>query len=164
MKLLHKIIFWSHLLAGAVGGSVILVMSATGFLLMYERQLVEFAERDVREVVPPGVNPQRMSLDDLLAKARAKNPGVQPTGMVLRSDRTAAVAVAFGRDGATYVDPYTGEVLGNGSNLRDWFHQVTDWHRWLGMENEGRATARAITRACNLAFFWLAVTGVYRRL
>jgi uncharacterized iron-regulated membrane protein/flavodoxin len=161
MKLLHRIIFWSHLLAGAVGGGVILVMSATGFFLMYERQLVEFAERDVREVVPPGVTPQRMSLDDLVAKARAKNPGVQPTGMVLRSDRTAAVAVAFGRDGATYVNPYTGKVLGNSSNLRDWFHRVTDWHRWLGMENEGRATARAITGACNLAFFWLAVTGIY---
>ena len=53
MKLLHKIIFWSHLLAGIVGGAVIFIMSATGVILMYEHQLVEYAERDVREVVPP---------------------------------------------------------------------------------------------------------------
>ena len=35
------------------------------------------------------------------------------------------------------------------------------WHRWLGTEGETRATARSITGAYNLAFLWLAVTGVY---
>lgn len=33
MKLLHKIIFWSHLLAGLIGGLVIFIMSATGVIL-----------------------------------------------------------------------------------------------------------------------------------
>jgi uncharacterized iron-regulated membrane protein len=51
--------------------------------------------------------------------------------------------------------------LGKGSKLQSWFNDVTDWHRWLGREGEGRAMARGITGACNLAFFWLAVTGVY---
>ena len=161
MKLLHKIIFWSHLLAGVIGGTVIFIMSATGVILMYEHQLVEYAERDVREVVPPGANAQRMSLDELVAKARAQNPKAQPTGVVLRNEPTASVAVGFGREGATYVNPYTGAILGSESKLHDWFHDVVDWHRWLGTEGEGRVTARAITGACNLAFFWLALTGVY---
>ena len=81
--------------------------------------------------------------------------------MVLRNEPTASVAVGFGREGAIYVNPYSGAVLGQGSKLHDWFHDVIDWHRWLGMEGEGRATGRAITGACNLAFFWLAITGVY---
>ena len=34
MKLLHKIIFWSHLLAGIISGVVIFIMSATGVILM----------------------------------------------------------------------------------------------------------------------------------
>ncbi len=161
MKLLHKMIFWSHLLAGVTGGVVIFVMSLTGFIVTYERQLVEYAEHDVREVSAPGVNARRMSLDDLVAKARQQNSGAQPTGVVLRGEPTASVAVGFGRDGATYVNAYTGAVLGGGSKLHDWFHTVIDWHRWLGMEGEGRATGRAITGACNLAFFWLAITGVY---
>jgi uncharacterized iron-regulated membrane protein len=38
---------------------------------------------------------------------------------------------------------------------------VTDWHRWLGSGPEGRATARAITGACNLAFLVLVVSGAY---
>jgi uncharacterized iron-regulated membrane protein/flavodoxin len=161
MKLLHKIIFWSHLLAGLIGGLVIFIMSATGVILMYEHQMVEYAERHVREVVPPSGNAPRLSLDDIVAKAREPNPKARPTGVVLRNEPTASVAVGFGRDGATYVNPYTGTVLGNGSKLHDWFHDVIDWHRWLGTEGEGRATGRAITGACNLAFFWLAVTGVY---
>jgi uncharacterized iron-regulated membrane protein/flavodoxin len=161
MKLLHKIIFWSHLLAGAIGGVVILIMSATGFILMYEHQLVEYAERDVRMVVPPGPVARRIGLDELVLKARAQNHGAHPTAIVLRNDPAASVAVGFGREGAVYVDPYNGAVLGTGSKLHDWFHDVIDWHRWLAMEGEGRATGRAITGACNLAFFWLAVSGVY---
>ena len=161
MNLPHKIIFWSHLLTGAIAGSVIFIMSATGFLVMYERQLVEFAERDVRQIAVPGARAQRLSLDELVAKAREQNPQAQVTGMVLRNDPSASVAVNFGRDGANYVNPYTGAVLGEESKLHDWFHEIIEWHRWLGTEGEGRATARAITGACNLAFFWLAVTGVY---
>jgi uncharacterized iron-regulated membrane protein/flavodoxin len=158
---LRKIIFWSHLLAGLCGGLVIFIMSATGVILMYEHQLVEYAERGVREVVAPNADAGRISLDDLVAKAREQNPAARPTAVVLRKEPTAAVAVNFGRDGATYVNPYTGAVLGQGSKLHDSFHAVIDWHRWLGMEGEGRATGRAITGACNLAFLWLAVTGVY---
>jgi uncharacterized iron-regulated membrane protein len=161
MKLWHKIVFWSHLLAGVIAGVVIFIMSATGVILMYEQQMVEYAERDVREVVPPGANARRLSLDEIIAKARAQNPDARPTGVVLRNGSTASVAVSFGREGATYVNPYNGDVLGRGSKLHDWFHNVIDWHRWLGMEGEGRAIGRAITGACNLAFFWLAVTGVY---
>jgi uncharacterized iron-regulated membrane protein len=161
MKLLRKTLFWSHLLAGVTGGIVIFMMSATGVILMYEHQLVEYAERDVRVIAPPLGGAQRMSLDELVTKAREQNPADRPTGVVLRNDPTASVAVGFGRKGPTYVNPNTGAVLGKGSKLHDWFHDVTDWHRWLGTEGEGRATGRAITGACNLAFFWLAITGVY---
>jgi uncharacterized iron-regulated membrane protein/flavodoxin len=161
MKLLHKIIFWSHLLAGVTGGVVIFILSFTGFILMYEHQLVEYAERNVREIAVPGADARRLSLDEIVVKARERNPKAQPTGIVLRNQPTASVAVGFGRDGATYINPYNGAVLGKGSKLHDWFHDVIDWHRWLGMEGEGRATGRAITGACNLAFFWLAITGLY---
>jgi uncharacterized iron-regulated membrane protein/flavodoxin len=161
MKLLHKIIFWSHLLAGAIAGLVIFLMSFTGVVLMYEHQMVEFAERDVRWVTPPSTNSPRKNLDEIVAVARGQNPEARPTGIVLRSDPAASVAVGFGRDGVTYVDPYTGTVLGKASKLHDWFHDVIDWHRWLAMKGEDRATGKAITGACNLAFFWLAISGVY---
>ena len=49
--------------------------------------MVEYAERDVREVVPPGANAQRMSLDELVAKARAQNPKAQPTAWSCATNR-----------------------------------------------------------------------------
>ena len=38
---------------------------------------------------------------------------------------------------------------------------MTDWHRWLGQEGAGRETGRAITGACNLAFLFLVLSGMY---
>jgi uncharacterized iron-regulated membrane protein len=58
------------------------------------------------------------------------------------------------------VNAYTGEVTGRDSRrIRDFFHAVTDWHRWLGVEGDSRPIARAVTGACNLAFLVLVVTG-----
>jgi uncharacterized iron-regulated membrane protein/flavodoxin len=161
VKTSHKILFWSHLIAAVTAGAVILIMSATGVILMYERQMLAYAERGQRTVIPPADAVRRLALDELVARARGQNSDARPTGVVLRNEATASVAVSFGRDGAVYMDPYTGAALGKESKLHDWFHDVIVWHRWLGQEGEGRATARAITGACNLAFFWLAITGVY---
>jgi uncharacterized iron-regulated membrane protein len=68
----------------------------------------------------------------------------------------------LGREGILYLDPYSGAVLGEGSKgVRDFFHAVTDWHRWLGAEGDRRATARAVTGASNLAFLFLVMSGPY---
>lgn len=157
---LRKTFFWLHLVAGAVAGLVILIMSVTGVILMYERQMVEWADRGFR-ALPPAAGGQRLPVESLLAKVREQR-GVLPSTLTLKSDPAAPAALAFGRDGILYVDPYTGAVLGEGSKqVRQFFHVVTDWHRWLGVEGAGRSTARAITGACNLAFLFLALSGFY---
>ena len=81
--------------------------------------------------------------------------------ILIKSDPSASVAVNIGRDSTVFVNPYSGELLGGSSATREFTRRVVDWHRWLAVEGEGRATARSITGACNLAFLWLAVTGVY---
>jgi uncharacterized iron-regulated membrane protein len=74
MKLLHKIIFWSHLLAGVVAGLVIFIMSFTGVILMYEPQIAEYSEWNQRWVTPPGAEAKRLAIDDLIAKVSAATP------------------------------------------------------------------------------------------
>jgi uncharacterized iron-regulated membrane protein len=49
----RKIVFWLHLIAGVVAGVVILIMSATGVALSFEKEIIAWAERDVRRVSPP---------------------------------------------------------------------------------------------------------------
>jgi len=161
MKLLHKVIFWTHLLAGVVAGLVIFIMSFTGVILMYEPQIAEYSEWNQRWVTPPGPGTKRLALDDLVARVRAANPEGRPATITVKSDPAASVIVNLGRENTVFVNPYTGELLGGLSATHHFMHEMVDWHRWLGMEDEGRATGKAITGACNLAFFWLAVTGVY---
>jgi uncharacterized iron-regulated membrane protein len=48
MKLFRTVLFWCHLSVGVLGGVVVLVMSVTGVLLTYQRQITAWA--DVRGV------------------------------------------------------------------------------------------------------------------
>ncbi|HXG66591.1 MAG TPA: PepSY-associated TM helix domain-containing protein [Blastocatellia bacterium] len=161
MKRLRKVIFWCHLPVGVIAGLIILIMSVTGVLLTYERQIIAWADtRGYRAAPPPGA--QRLPVDTLLAKAREARPDATLSTLTLKADPAAPAAVGLGREGNIYINPYTGEVLGEGSKrVRDFFHVVTDWHRWLGAHGENRAVARAITGACNLGFLFLVVSGLY---
>jgi uncharacterized iron-regulated membrane protein len=159
---LHKVIFWLHLSAGLVAGTVILVMSVTGVLLAFERQIVAFAERGTRTVTPPTSDAPRLSLNTLVAKAQEIVPAGAPSGITLSADPTAATMVNFGREQTVFVDPYTGAVRGNGvTATRDFFRMVTDWHRWLGTDADHREIGRAVTGACNAAFMVLVISGFY---
>ncbi len=159
---LRKFIFWLHLAAGVVAGSVIFVMSVTGVLLAFERQIVAFAERHTRTVQPPTSDAPRLGLDALVSKARESLPEGLPTNVTLSAHPTTAALISFGREQVVLVDPYTGAVLGEGSTtLRGFFRVVTDWHRWLGTQGESREIGRAVTGACNAAFVVLVVSGFY---
>jgi uncharacterized iron-regulated membrane protein len=155
---LRTVLFWTHLLAGVVAGIVILVMSVTGVLLTYEKQMVAWAEQLPADSVPSGA--ERLPVESLLASARAARPEATPTAVTIKADRQAPVTVAFGREGQVLINPYSGAVAGEGAvRLRAFFRSVTDWHRWLAMSGEQRATGRAITGAANLLFLIIAVTG-----
>ena len=44
MKSFRKLLFWCHLTAGVTAGIVILIMSVTGVLLAYEKQIISWAD------------------------------------------------------------------------------------------------------------------------
>ncbi len=160
MKQLRKLIFWFHLIAGTLGGIVILIMSVTGVLLVYERQITAWFDRSQYFVSPaPGATP--LPVGTLLAKVREVKKAL-PSAITLRSDPSEPAALNIGRDRVLFVNPYTGDVLGEGSQkVRAIFHSVTDWHRWLGAQSASRDSGRAITGACNLIFLFLVISGPY---
>jgi uncharacterized iron-regulated membrane protein len=158
---LRKIIFWLHLSAGLIAGSVVLVMSVTGVLLAFERQLIEWADQDWH-VVPPEAGAARLSISALIASVRAVEPEAIPSGLTLRSDPKAPAAINLGRERTVFLNPYTGAVLGDGSKpARAFFRSITNVHRWLGTPETGRAIGRGITGACNLAFLFLVTSGFF---
>ena len=50
---LRTVLFWTHLTAGIVAGSVVFIMSFTGAALSLQPQILAWAERDLRMVAPP---------------------------------------------------------------------------------------------------------------
>jgi uncharacterized iron-regulated membrane protein len=158
---LRTVLFWTHLTAGLVAGIVILIMSVTGTLLAFQQSVLKIVERSQRYVEVPA-NGKRLDVDVLLERVRLAAPDVEPTTVTLDSDPRATASIALGQRGTVFVNPYTGDVLGTGSaRARGFYRTVTSWHRYLSVEGERRATARAITGACNAAFLILAVSGLY---
>jgi uncharacterized iron-regulated membrane protein len=160
VQLLRRVVFWCHLIAGLIAGSIVFIMSITGVLLTYERQINAWADTHRYRGVPaPGA--VRLAPDALLSSVRAAGTMATPAALTLWSDPAAPAAATLGSR-TVFLNPYTGQVLGeSAAQPRAFFRTMTDWHRWLGVSGEGRATARMITGACNLAFLFLVVSGFY---
>jgi uncharacterized iron-regulated membrane protein len=162
MKTFRTVLFWLHLIAGTVAGVVVLIMSVTGVLLMYEKQMIAWADTRSYQAGPPSPGAAPLPVETLLARVRGERPNVTPATITRKADVNAPVAVGLGREGNIYVNAYTGAILGNGSQgTRDFFRSMTDWHRWLAMSGENRTTGRAITGASNALFLFIVVSGFY---
>src|SRR5947207_3988819 len=100
MKRLRKIIFWCHLPVGVIAGLVILLMSVTGILLTYERQITAWADSRNNQTITIPSDTNRLSVEILLTKVRERQP-ITVSTITLRSDSAAPVAVSQA-DGRTF--------------------------------------------------------------
>jgi uncharacterized iron-regulated membrane protein len=136
-------------------------MCVTGVLLSFEKQITAWADTRGYRSAPPTPETQHLPVETLISKAREAR-GATPTAVTIKSDPAAPAEIAFGRETTLFVNPYTGVMLGEGSqNVRSFFRTVTDWHRWLGANSENRNVARVITGACNIGFLFLVASGFY---
>jgi uncharacterized iron-regulated membrane protein len=141
---------------------VILIMCVTGVLLAYEKQITLWADTHNFKSAPPSAKARHLPVATLIENAR-NSRGTAPASITLRSDPSVPAEIGFGRETTPlFVNPYTGRVLGEGSQqVRSFFRTVTDWHRWLGAKGDNRSVARAVTGACNLGFLFLVMSGFY---
>jgi uncharacterized iron-regulated membrane protein len=159
--LLRKLIFWLHLTAGVTAGIVILIMSATGVLLTYEKQMIAWADRS-DAAMPPDAAAPRLPADALIAAARAAAGTGAVTNLTISAVPGAPALATIGQRTLT-LNPYTGQVLGDSSpTLRAFFRSVTTWHRYLGAEaGPIRQTMRAVTGWSNFLFLLIVLGGAY---
>ena len=157
MRWFRKTVFWLHLVCGAATGLAVFVMSATGVVLTYEKQVLEWADGFVADDSGGGTP---LGPSALLSRIQIER-GKRPTSIRFLSDPAKPVRIYFGRESVA-VDPYTGEGFGEGAvGLRGFFRSMIVLHRWLGQEGAGRAAGKAITGACNLGFLFIVVSGIY---
>ena len=157
---LRRFVFWMHLAAGVSAGVVILIMSVTGVILAYEKQIIRWADGVSGPPPTPGV--VRLPIDDLVARASTVHRGVAAGAITLRREPDAPIEVNFGQKGPVFVNAYTGEIVGTGSaRTRGFFRSVMEWHRWIALKDARRATGKAITGVSNLVFLFIVVSGFY---
>ena len=114
---IRTVFFWLHLTAGLLAGVVVLIMSATGVLLTFEKQLIYYADtRAISLTPPPSATP--LPIDTLLARVRATGLVGEPSAVAVRRDPAAPVALTIGQGVVAYADPYTGRLLGRGDRRR----------------------------------------------
>lgn len=155
--MIRKIIFWFHLILGLAAGIVILIMSATGVLLMYEKQMIAWADRAYLEQAATAGTP-RVPAEAILSTIQNAANGAAPTTVTFYAGSAAASAAAGGS--TYYVNAYTGELMGQSSqNVRAFFRSVTDWHRYVAMSGDSRPMGKSITGASNLIFLFVVVSG-----
>ena len=153
-----RIIFWAHLVVGVAFGLVILLMSATGVVLTYERQIISYMES--RAVVKPA-DAQLLSVDEL-ATAVLANGGQPGNSLVLPRQDGAPATLSVSRRENHLLNPYTGERIDNAAEgTKSFFGTVTALHRWFALTGENRSLGRAVTGAANLGFLFILVSGIY---
>jgi uncharacterized iron-regulated membrane protein len=161
MKLFRKVLFWTHLSVGVTVAAIVVIMSVTGVLLTYQKQMTSWADRRAAKAGPPAAGASVLPVEAILARASAA-VGAAPTAVTIRSRADAPVELSFGAQRREMVSAYTGELLGGGGTaMRSFFRVVTAWHRTLGATGDGRARGKWITGAANLGFLFLVVSGMY---
>lgn len=154
----RKILFWCHLCAGSVAGVVILIMSATGVLLGFERQINAWADSKYH-VAPQQINSQLIPMDELHP---IKEPNIgQPPSVTVRADLSAPIELSYGRERTVLVSPYTGQILGDApKTTRAFFSRMEKVHRALGGALR-KSFGHSLTSLCNLVFLGLVISGIY---
>lgn len=145
-----------------MGGIFIFIMCVTGALLSFQPNILAFAEREMRSVEKPGGSASPLSLNEIISRAREAKNGAKPSAVSWQNAENTSFTVAFGREGQVYVNPYNGEILGEGAKgWRATLRTIEDAHRWLALSGSGREVGKGLNDAANLLFLFLAISGVY---
>lgn len=155
MKLFRRILFWSHLGTGVVAGAIILALAFTGVLLTYERQIVAASEAGLVELT----DQPHLTADELARIARELGGD---DAEVLIPKRDKAPIKVYSQGDQILVHPQSGKVLlvGN-SDVGKSFEYITHVHRWLAFNGNYSDFGKSATGFANLAFVFLAISGIY---
>lgn len=143
-----------HLWLGLLTGGIAFLLCLSGTLLVAQVPVEHWVNQSVQQVVPQG-KPQDLSV--LIPKLQAQS--TEPyTAITVPALPTEALILRQGRK-QTYVNPYSGEVLGEiHQPTRDFFMFWFRLHRWLLLDSD---TGRPITGAATVAFLVISLTGLW---
>lgn len=153
---LRRVLFFCHLWIGLLLGLYFVLMGLTGSVLAFRHPIDAALDSHLLKVTP---GPTRVSLDELVASARAAHPQSPPTRLEFFDDpsRSVAVMVAGTPIRNVLIDPYTGRALGERDPDASFVGWVYALHRNLLLKNPGH-TWNAYAA---LVVTWLLISGLW---
>lgn len=152
-----------HLWLSVPLGLIIAIICFTGAILVFEDQITQLANRHLYYVENPGSQP--LPVGTLVEKVESQlTKGATITGVTIypQPDRSYQVNLSAPKGAAVYIDPYTGEVLGQ-SQRTPFFRTVFMLHRWL-LDSQpadgGIFWGKRITGISTLLFVIILLSGI----
>lgn len=152
-----------HLWLAVPFGLIITIICFTGALLVFEDQVTQLTNRHLYYVESPGSQP--LPVGTLVEKVESQlTKGAPITGVTIypQPDRSYQVNLSAPKGAAVYIDPYTGEVLGQ-SQRTPFFRTVFMLHRWL-LDSQpadgGIFWGKRITGISTLLFVIILLSGI----
>lgn len=163
-----------HLWAGLISGLIVIAVCLSGTIYVYNTEIREFADSE-RYFIEEGDT--KLSLDEIKSKVESDLNGNVTSLFVLDGDdRTIQVGLLKegekGRGTTYYVDPYTGDVVGDNSEktaTEEFMGSMFSLHRWLMidkieepiLESMGnRELGRLINGITTSLFLFGVITGI----
>lgn len=160
---------WLHLWAGLVTGVVVVIISVTGCIMVFDEELFSFFHKDLIQVNRTG--PMR-PVSELLASAQSAvgkktinliRVGEDGESYVFstskinkRADINLSYFSQFKYKDDIYVNPYTAKVLGVIDTRYEFFNVVEQLHRQLLLV---KPVGSVIVGSCVLLFLLMMITG-----
>jgi len=129
---LHKPLLWIHLVTGLAAAIVLLLLGATGALLVYENEIDHTLNASLFRIHPQG---ERLPLDELVRKVESARAGSRVGSLNLPGEDGIAYSVTLkqpqGKSLGVTVNPYTGEVIATLDSANVFMRKVHQFHKNL---------------------------------
>ena len=161
---MKRIIKKIHLWLSLPFGLIIAITCFSGAMLVFEDEITEFSSSHLYKVNPTGTQ-EPLSIDHLLSLVEESLPeDVSIIGVTIAAgdNRSYLVNLSKPRRASLFVNPYTGEVLGNKERI-PFFMTMFRLHRWLmdSPSSNGRVFwGRVIVGISTIMFVIVLLTGL----
>jgi uncharacterized iron-regulated membrane protein len=143
-----------HLWLGLASGLVVFIVSITGCLFVFEKEIRDFTQKELR-CVTPHPNTPFVSVTQVEQAVKQQYPDALIKQVRLFSAGDRAWQVQIQNDEAIAINPYTAAVIKKYSR-HDWLHTVEKIHTSLLLGETGKW----IIRINVLIFLALLITGI----
>jgi len=150
----RKGILWAHRWLGIISGLIVLVVSLTGCIYVFEQEIRDIFQRKYYYVAES--NAPKMALQKLEQIVKTRLPGDSITSIRFEEKKNAAYIFITKKDKAISVNPYSGEIIGARNMKKDFLKVVLRLHRTLLLGDVGKQ----IVKWNVLIFLILCISGL----